>query len=555
MATRLRTILVGTTLLAGLAILADSAQAGGSNPFIAAGPTRAGLHMPAAGLGSRLTPGALRGAVRRGRSVLGSRSMPAPRNFGNRPSQQFVLSPRPRMLPSRWLGGIRVIPVFPGAATKPPPFGSTLAFGAGNGAGTARLLPAAPNPNGALQPRFAPAWTPAATAVPVLPGLGNPPRLGGPGLGLTPAERRIAALRDKLGLESPDDVQGQGRLPSRLGESPPGREQGAGGTGGSPSSAGNAGEAGARAGHGADCYSPAQRLDDPQDTAASGSASWRNAQRQLRERDQHSRAARDVVEMARQPGDRNVEHSVRHVPASGDQAPVTIVETRWTGADGSTHFVHEEFAVRRRNEVVSTGFYYSNSRGGPRSAPQTVYYDGRGNEVSRVVRKSEADPTPIIASSDGGNTWELYEDHDDDGRHDGGGSQPVEGAAGDRDYFCETGITNPDGPGGSRRNRKQYTRGSDDRTIPDPSGVIIRPDHVRTPEEIKRMVSQPGVDGAAGGGGGGSGGRRPGDFAQPPAGGPTGDVRPASPQVPGLGLPGRIEEPLIPKPVDPADRG
>jgi hypothetical protein len=116
---------------------------------------------------------------------------------------------------------------------------------------------------------------------------------------------------------------------------------------------------------------------------------------------------------------------------------------------------------------------------------------------------------------------------------DKGTSQPVEGGGSNRDFFGERGVTHPGG------RPKEARRGPYVGPAPDPSGVVIRRDNTRTPEEIKAMVTQPGVDGeVSGGGGGGSSGPAVSRFAQPAdpnSLGQGGSVIASPPGIGGLG--------------------
>ncbi len=124
-------------------------------------------------------------------------------------------------------------------------------------------------------------------------------------------------------------------------------------------------------------------------------------------------------------------------------------------------------------------------------------------------------------------------------------SQPAEGAASNRNFFYEKGIVNP----GDRP--KQTTRGSDDRNIPNASGVIIRRAAPRTPEELKAAVTQPGLGDAQPAGGGGTSGPAASRFAQPVPGTAPG-VNSVNAPVSGSGVPAAGGG-LVPKPGGPAE--
>jgi len=111
--------------------------------------------------------------------------------------------------------------------------------------------------------------------------------------------------------------------------------------------------------------------------------------------------------------------------------------------------------------------------------------------------------------------------------------------------------------GTSREHNKQQARGSDDRNIPDPSGVIIRADPPPSPAELKARVTLPGVGGEEGGSGGSGGGKDPASLRQPPSeGAGTGPSAPVTPSVSGIEIMGEGKAaPAIPiNPGGPAER-
>ncbi len=155
---------------------------------------------------------------------------------------------------------------------------------------------------------------------------------------------------------------------------------------------------------------------------------------------------------------------------------------------------------------------------------------------------SSGDKPDTGGSSSSGDKPETAEKTDKPGKEK---SQPVEGTASNRDYFGEMGVTHPGG------RPKHTARGSDDRNIPDPSGIVIQRDPAPTPEELKAAVTQPGLGDAQRTGGGGHGGRNASDFAQPPAG-PSSGVNSTNPGLGGSGAPGSGGGLVIPDPSGPA---
>jgi hypothetical protein len=187
----------------------------------------------------------------------------------------------------------------------------------------------------------------------------------------------------------------------------------------------------------------------------------------------------------------------------------------------------------------TTGGSNKNDSGSSGSSGESNRNDNSGNSSSGGSDTASGGNSP-------GN--ETNQNADKPDKPKDGKSQPVEGGASNRDVFAEMGVTNP----GDRP--KQQGRGSDDRNVPYASGVIIIPDRPRTPEEIKRMVTQPGVDGDARRAGGGGRLRDPWRFAQPPPGTDGSGLTPANPNIPGVTGPGADAAPSIPKPSDPAER-
>jgi hypothetical protein len=191
---------------------------------------------------------------------------------------------------------------------------------------------------------------------------------------------------------------------------------------------------------------------------------------------------------------------------------------------------------------------------------ETRFYDRNNREK---VRERLRPGGVIEVSEDQGDTWRPFRDNDGDGRDDTADypdgvvhpanqydSQPVDGAPDKRDYWCEAGVTNPDGPNGERRDQPKQRNVTD---LMQPgrnaeNGVIIERNPPPTPQQLKDMVSQPGVDGSVQGANN-DGPRQPAAsrFAQPPRGGN------------GLGRNGTgtgmndapVFTPKIPKPIDP----
>lgn len=400
------------------------------------------------------------------------------------------------------------------------------------------------------------------------------------------AGSKMDGLRDKLGLEAVDKLRGTEALSGALGTS------GADGQGLPKSRRGPAGAG------------PAMNLPDPSDKAADGgrvvTARYRS---DAREFSGSGRAA------ARHHGLSLRERTtwvVEERNQSDRRTGVTTVSTEWELPAGEAGQNPERWTLI---ETFVTG--PGNPRDGRPVGVVMIQDDGRGNAyayhhrpdggVARMESQESDDGTVVIVDSDGslslttaagnkprqgqpanasdgkgGSTGSSGSSGDkpDSGsgssgsdKPDGGSSdkpdktgsdkpdkpkdgksQPVEGGASNRDFFGEMGVTHP----GDRP--KSQGRGSDDRNIPKASGVIIIFARPRTPEELKRMVRQPGVDGDARTTGGGGRMRDPWRFAQPPPGGDGSGITPSNPNIPGVTGPGTDTAPSVPKPSDPAER-
>jgi hypothetical protein len=366
-------------------------------------------------------------------------------------------------------------------------------------------------------------------------------------LGITPVQQKMDTLRDKLGLVPPQEARGPGAAPI------PGGGQGSRNPGPNdqpPSELNCVGSA-------------LTGVKHPGDIA--GLDRW--------ERSHFGQGARSALDLLRMPGDRDVQHRATDIERNGDRPRTRIVETRWTDSAGVRHTFRETQQQARAwsrdgGKWVSTGSYESTSSGGPGGHGQTVYFDGSGQEQYRV--QYGADGSRSGVSIDGGRTWGPYQDENEDGRPDNAPaesepvdtglpppgrsaspSQPVDGAPDQRDYWCETGVTNP-----GERPKPAAAGGA----IRDPgrgslSGVIVQPNPPRTPEQLREMTCQPGPDGDAcrTGGGGGPQQNPISRFAQPRV--PSGPGAGGTPHVPGLERPGSgAVTPGIPKPGDP-ERG
>ncbi|MBI5397046.1 MAG: hypothetical protein HZA91_17245 [Verrucomicrobia bacterium] len=421
-----------------------------------------------------------------------------------------------------------------------------------------------------------------------------------PELGETAAGRKMDALRDKLGLEALDKLKGTEALPGALG-TPGGDERGL------PKSPRDPGTAGS-----------VMNLPNPRDKAADGPVSAgavRSMERRvglgLRDNSFYETGGVWTGEtdhgdpvIITPPGRDGVTHvSIQTPNAKNDRAldtwhyEVDRRGRRTTAsvdfADGTTRTGEEVQEILRAQDEPRESAQ-GNTLGPSRASGQGGESSTRSGETRGGSRKggddsdsqhattssgsssdaSSGGTTSSSGKKDSGSGGTNSNSNGNSGKSDSGGadtagagsssgnndnsekpdkpkdgkSQPVEGGTSNRDFFGEMGVTNP----GDRP--KQQGRGSDDRNIPDPSGVIIRHDGPRTPEEIKRMVTQPGVDGDARRGGGGGRLRDPWRFAQPPPDTGAGGVSPANPNPPGVTGSGTDTAPSIPNPSDPAER-
>jgi len=376
---------------------------------------------------------------------------------------------------------------------------------------------------------------PGAHAIPPVPVA----KLAPADLGLSPEQRKLDSLRDKLGLLAPDAAMGPGAATNRGSRTPNG-STGAGTTQDPRDARSTTGKDGC-VGPIKSLASPGERAGQDQGARAVDAAAVRTSVR--------DRVARELVPASRR-ADGPI-FSETHSPGNwtwtwetGPGSKVEIVEN--LTADDIDRFLVTVVEGGRRVEMRSydkQGVLQTQTQFHNDGTTTITQWDQSGDLVvrRRIDRNGE-----VISSEMGPN----YDNPANPVRQTGNKSdpsQPNDAVTSTRDYWCETGVTNPDGPNGSRR-QKPNQRGFDDRNIPNATGVIIAHNPSPTPEKLRAMVSQPGVDGEADHGNtGGVVVPAVSRFAQPPRGDDGRQDRSHA----GTGLLTELETTNIPKPVDP----
>jgi hypothetical protein len=324
-------------------------------------------------------------------------------------------------------------------------------------------------------------------------------------LGLTPASRKIEALRNKLGLESVAAVEGAGSAEPSTGGNPPADAQGGAGLVDSGSEAGPPDPAG-------DCIgAAAEGLPNPRGSAESGSGRRVPTPRV-------NALLRDIAEGAGwapglRPNSFRNEGGVWHGRSTeGHEADVI------QGSSGIT------IAIYDRDEDTTTRYVYDRNEAGDVKLDHTEIEHGPDSSEPGMVETQYPDQ-----SSGHGNTITHHSPPD---------SQPVDGAS-DGAACGEAAVRNEKQE--AERNRNDPTRFRD--PGPDgPSGVVTRPDDPPTQEELDDMTCQSAPDSdECRAHRGGSRPRRAQDFAQP-------GVSVEGPVIPGLsgaGTPDDAGEELV----------
>ncbi len=444
----------------------------------------------------------------------------------------------------------------------------------------------------------------AAAKALAVPAASTPP-VSGANLGQTPAGRKIEGLQGKIGIESLDAVQGVAKLPGAL-DTPDGGIQGLPASKRDPAGVGPAMNLPSKSGQASDgipqvevrdwvtsIYRPRGRSEistRPTQTPSGGrgyivTETWDLGSGVKVALTDHTMAeggfavteTRDGQVIRRREYDQEGRlDSDRIIHGDGTRTTTTYA------TDGTMLMT---ITTDRQGNVVSA--YYNPDYFDPSNSAGGDKRDSRGETTTSPAPTGNANASGNAGSGSGnsnssnsGNTNSNQESsrnsaatdrpdrsnanssHESAHREAGGGrdnsntgndtgpgnknsSQPVEGAASNRDFFGEMGVTHPGG------RPKQTARGSDDRNIPDPSGIVIQRDPAPTPEELKAAVTQPGLGDAQRTGGGGHGGRNASDFAQPPAG-PSSGVNSTNPGLSGSGAPGSGGGLVIPDPSGPA---
>ena len=452
------------------------------------------------------------------RAMPSMRTMPAVRTAMMR-SVRFT-TPNMRALPKQSSGG------FAGANTTPvqriplrPPLSKAAFVMPAQGPGV-WTNPNGTRPTGIPQPNS----PQQKNVVPVAPPNALPP-ITSASLGMRPVDRQMTGLRDKLGLVPIETATGPGAAPQPSGATnTPGTpvQPSGGAAANSPGTATKSPNNG--------CVGAAGNLPNPGSIASTGGRYYPGQQIPGREvrRLERATSGEDVLNLR--------DDSFQYDGLTG----------AWRGRTNDGRPVTITFGPGDRVTIFTSG---------GRSTAASRYErrpDGRGMQwVDTTIRTSsgkEEVQTPAtedarIDFADGtGRTNTIAPTNPSD-------SQPAEGAPDNRDYWCETGVTNPDGPNGSRRDEPQQPATSQ---FGQPgqrggSGVQIKRDPPPTPADLFARVSQPGVSGDVERPSGG--GTRPpvASLAQPKRGnGPGGTVGAGAGVTIGPAL-----KPTTPRPVDP----
>lgn len=375
------------------------------------------------------------------------------------------------------------------------------------------------NPNGVTPGRGPQPQPPQQKNVaPVVPPNTLPP-VTPANLGLRPIDRQMTGLRDKLGLVPIETVTGPGAAPQPSGTTGTPNTPGTPVQPNSPDTAGKPSTDG--------CVGAAGNLPNPGSIAGWGS-------RQYREGDDIR--PRDVQRLERALGSRVQNWR-------NDSFQYDGLTGTWRGRTNDGQRVTISFGTRG---AVTT--YTTNADGTTESRYQRGR-DGRMHWAGSTTRLRSGKVEERTPESEDVRIDAIGPGQDNTIAPTPSSSQPVEGAPDNRDYWCETGVTNPDGPNGSRRDEPQQPAVSQ---FGQPgeyggSGVQITRNPPPTPAQLFAMVSQPGVSGDVERPSGGS--TRPGlgNLAQPrPDNGSGGTVGAGAGVAIAPGL-----KPMTPRPVDP----
>ena len=313
-------------------------------------------------------------------------------------------------------------------------------------------------------------------------------------LGLTPAGRKIEALRDKLGLESIATVEGAGSAPVSRGPS----------RGGSGS--GNADGAQGLLDPGQGAGQPANSANAANDCVGAAGEGLRNPSGQAESRGARQRGRAEVRELIRDiernatwsPGLRVSSFRYENGVLRGRSAEghdVTIVN----GSEGAVIIVGNESADE------TTSYFYDRTPVGLVHNRTEIAYGPDSSEPGTV--QTDYPPGNTISRT-GGNTITQT-------RHRGSeDSQPAEGA--DAGAACGEAAVRHKQDEAERRRTPTAVRFRDPGpNIPD--GVTAEPWNPRTRGEADDMTCQPGPDGdeCRAHNAGPSGTRHASDFAQP----------------------------------------
>jgi hypothetical protein len=310
-------------------------------------------------------------------------------------------------------------------------------------------------------------------------------------LGLTPAGRKIEALRNKLGLESVAAVEGAGPAEPSTGGNSPSGAPGAAGMVDSSSETGSTDPAG-------DCIgAAAEGLPNPRGNAETGSGRRVPTPRV-------DRLMRDIANdvgwaPALRPNSFHNDHGVWH-GESNQGEDVDIIQ----GSAGTT------IAIYNRAEDTTTRYVYDRNEAGDMKLNRTEIEHGPNSSEPGMVETQYPDQ-----SSGHGNTITGHSPPDSQPAED----DPTGAACGEAAVRYEKQE--------AERNRNNPIRFRD--PGPDgPSGVVTKPDDPPTQEELDDMTCQSAPDSdECRAHRGGSRPRRAQDFAQPV-------VSAEGPVVPGL---------------------
>lgn len=219
-----------------------------------------------------------------------------------------------------------------------------------------------------------------------------------------------------------------------------------------------------------------------------------------------------------------------------------------TGGNANTNSGGQQTASTMAGSSASSNSNNSsNNASGSSGSGNSNSNSGSGD--SGGSSSSGNDNTGSGSSSESGNSNTGGNDNADSGNEIGpskDASQPNENTSSKGNPFAERGLVHP----GERP--KQTARGSDDRVIPNASGVIIRREGGPTPGELKAAVTQPGIGEQPSTSTGGGSLRTASDFAQPPAGGVPGS--PGSTSTTGAFTTSTGGGLVNPNPSDPAEQ-